>query len=245
MTATKHEMLRAHLEGLIDAELGPHERLPAERDLALQFGVSRMTVRQALDRLERERRVYRVRGAGTFVARPAITKGIELTSFSEDMRRRGLRPGSRLRAAEAVAAGAEVGFALGLSPGDEVFHVARVRTADGVPMCLEDVFLPAAAVPGLLDGALDGSLYEALHLRYHIRMMRAEQSIRATVLDREAAALLEAPAFSPALLVERTAFDQRDRAVERAISVYRGDRYAFEAAIVRPPDRTDAERSAT
>src|SRR5690348_1123160 len=104
MTETKHEVLRAHLEGLIDAELGPDERLPAERDLALQFGVSRMTVRQALDRLERERRVYRVRGAGTFVARAPITKGIELTSFSEDMRRRGLRPGSRLRVAEAVAA---------------------------------------------------------------------------------------------------------------------------------------------
>ncbi|GAA4249352.1 GntR family transcriptional regulator [Dactylosporangium darangshiense] len=237
MTETKHEVLRAHLEGLIDAELGPDERLPAERDLALQFGVSRMTVRQALDRLERERRVYRVRGAGTFVARPPITKGIELTSFSEDMRRRGLRPGSLLRAAEAVAAGAEVGVALGLRPGDEVYHVARVRTADGAPMCIEDVYLPAGAVPGLLELPLDGSLYEALYLRYHIRLIRADQSIRAVVLDRDAAALLDVPAFSPALLVERTAFDQRDRAVERAVSTYRADRYAFEAEIVRPAER--------
>jgi GntR family transcriptional regulator len=231
MTATKHELLRSHLQQLIERELAPHERLPTERDLAQEFGVSRMTVRQALERLENERLVYRVRGAGTFVARPPITKSIELTSFSDDMRRRGLQPGSHLRTAESVPAGAAVGFALGLSPSQEVVHLERVRTADGVPMCVEHSYL---FVPGLLDQPLDGSLYDLLRDRYHIRLVRAEQSIRATVLDQDTAALLEVPAFSPALLVERTTYDQRDRPVERAISTYRGDRYAFEIEVVRP-----------
>ncbi|GGM29396.1 hypothetical protein GCM10007977_033370 [Dactylosporangium sucinum] len=165
------------------------------------------------------------------MARPPITKSIELTSFSDDMRRRGLQPGSHLRTAESLPAGAAVGFALGLSPAQEVVHLERVRTADGVPMCVEHSYL---SVPGLLDQPLDGSLYDLLRDRYHIRLVRAEQSIRATVLDQETAALLEVPPFSPALLVERTTYDQRDRPVERAISTYRGDRYAFEIEVVRP-----------
>ncbi|MER7278370.1 GntR family transcriptional regulator [Dactylosporangium sp. NPDC000244] len=226
---TKHERLHAHLETLIQGGIGPDQRLPPERELAEAFGVSRMTVRHALDRLERERRVYRVQGAGTFVARPPIAKTIELTSFTEDMRRRGLVPGSVLRVFETVAAGPEIGYALSLSPADEVVHVERVRTADGIPMCLEHAYLPAALVPGLTT--LEGSLYSELHRRYRIRITHAEQSIRATVLDQEAAARLDAPPFSPALLVERTAFDERDRPVERAMSTYRGDRYSFEIAV--------------
>ncbi|MDG4833269.1 GntR family transcriptional regulator [Solwaraspora sp. WMMD1047] len=238
MTATKHEQLRSHLQNLIERQLAPHERLPTERDLAQEFGVSRMTVRQALERLENERLVYRVRGAGTFVARPAITKSIELTSFSDDMRRRGLQPGSHLRTAESVPAGASVGFALGLSPSHEVVHLERVRTADGVPMCVEHTYLSAAVVPGLLDQPFDGSLYDLLRDLYHIRLVRAEQSIRATVLEEETAGLLQVPPFSPALLVERTTYDQRDRPVERATSTYRGDRYAFQIEVVRPTNGT-------
>jgi GntR family transcriptional regulator len=233
MAGTKHELLRTHLGRLIDHELAPHDRLPTERDLAQEFGVSRMTVRQALERLEHERRVYRVQGAGTFVAPPAINKSIELTSFSDDMRRRGLQPGSRLRVAESTPAGAEIGFALGLSPSARVVHLERVRTADGVPMCVEHAYLTEALVPGLLDQPLDGSLYDVLRDRYRISLVRAEQTIRATVLDETSARLLEVPPFSPALLVERTGYDQRDRPVERAISTYRGDRYTFQIALVR------------
>ncbi|MCP2321914.1 GntR family transcriptional regulator [Hamadaea flava] len=234
MARTKRELLQNHLGRLIDHELGPHDRLPTERDLAEEFAVSRMTVRQALERLERERRVYRVQGAGTFVAPPAITKSIELTSFSDDMRSRGLLPGSRLRIAEDVPAGADIGFALGLSPSASVVHIERVRTADGEPMCLEHTYLTGSVVPGLLDEPLGGSLYEVLRERYRITLVRAEQTIRATVLDQATAELLAVPAFSPALLVERTAFDQRDRPVERAVSTYRGDRYNYQIALARP-----------
>lgn len=233
MARTKRELLQNHLGRLIDHQLAPHDRLPTERDLAEEFGVSRMTVRQALERLEQERRVYRVQGAGTFVAPPAITKSIELTSFSDDMRSRGLRPGSHLRVAEQIPAGADIGFALNLTPAAPVIHIERVRTADGEPMCLEHTYLADAAVPGLLDEPLDGSLYDVLRERYRITMVRAEQTIRATVLDQITADLLAVPAFSPALLVERTAYDQRDRPLERAVSTYRGDRYSYQIALVR------------
>ncbi|MFI7463659.1 GntR family transcriptional regulator [Nonomuraea sp. NPDC049646] len=230
---TKIGRLTDHLLTLIETELEPGERLPAERDLADEFGVSRLTVRRAVDRLETGRRVYRVQGAGTFVAHRSIAKTIELTSFSEDMRGRGLEPGSRLLEAAEVPAGARVGQALGISPADAVVRLCRVRTANGSPMCLERAHVPVAFVPGLLDRPLGGSLYEVLAGAYRIRLERAEQSIRATVLEPEEAELLEAAPLAPALLVERVAYDQRGRAVEAAKSIYRGDRYSYEIAIRR------------
>jgi len=230
----KHRQLRDHLRELIDRDLRAHERLPTERDLAKQFDVSRMTVRRALEQLVSEGRVYRVQGAGTFVTEPGIAKTIELTSFSEDMRRRGLRPGSTLLVARLTTAGAEIGYALGLSPAEEVYHLERVRTADGVPMCIENVYLPATLFPGLLDEPMTGSLYEVIERRYRIQAERAEQVVRATVLDEREAKLLGVAPFSAALHVERTAFDQRGRAVERAVSTYRSDRYSYHLTVRRP-----------
>ncbi|MFD1933894.1 GntR family transcriptional regulator [Nonomuraea mangrovi] len=230
---TKTDQLREHLSTLVGERLRPGDRLPTERELADEFGVSRLTVRRALDRLESERLVYRVQGAGTFASRRPITKTIEFTSFSEDMRSRGLSPGSRLLDAVETPAGARIGYALAISPADPVFRVRRVRTADDAPMCLETSHVPLALAPGLLDLPLEGSLYSLLETRFRIRLVRADQVIRATVLDPEEAELLQAMPLSPALLVERTAYDQRGRAVEVAKSLYRGDRYSYEIAIER------------
>ncbi|MFC4015124.1 GntR family transcriptional regulator [Nonomuraea purpurea] len=230
---TKTGQLRAHLLALIDRELQPGEKLPTERDLAEQFGVSRLTVRRAVDRLETDQLVYRVQGAGTFVSHKSIAKTIELTSFSEDMRSRGLEPGSRLIDAAQVPAGARVGFALGISPADPVVRIRRVRTANGTPMCLEHSYVPIAIAPGLLDQPMDGSLYDVLERAYKIRLERADQSIKATVLELEEAELLAVRPLAPALLVERVTYDQRGRAAELAKSIYRGDRYSYEITIHR------------
>lgn len=229
----KYEALGERLgHELIDA-LRAHDRLPGERELAGRFGVSRMTLRRALDELEVAGRIYRLRGAGTFVAEPTVTKELTLTSFSEDMRARGLEPGSRVLEQRERPAGAEVGRDLGLSPVEPVAFVRRVRLAGRAPMCLEEVVLPARLVGGLLDAPLEGSLYEALRERHGIEIVRADQQIRATVLDPEDAELLEVPPLSPALDVERVAFDQRGRPVERTRSLYRADRYAFHHALTR------------
>lgn len=230
---TKTDQLREHLGSLLGGQLRPGDKLPTERELADTFGVSRLTVRRALDRLEGDRLVYRIQGAGTFVSERPITKTIEFTSFSEDMRSRGLTPGSRLLDAVQVPAGARIGYALAISPADPVARIRRVRSADGAPICLETSHLPLALTPGLLEEPLDGSLYALLESRFRIRLERADQIIRATVLDPEEAELLQAMPLSPALLVERTAYDQRGRAVEVAKSLYRGDRYSYELAIKR------------
>lgn len=230
---TKRQIVRRHLETQIRSDLEAHHRLPGERDLAEELGVNRLTVRRALDELERDGLVYRVQGAGTFVSVPQVSKSFEFASFTEDMRVRNMTPGSLSTEVTLEAAGVKVGYALGLSPAAKVVHIRRVRTADDVPMCLENSYLPHHLVPGLEDGIPGESLYQAISQRYGLRPERADQTVLATVLDEPSAKALLVPAFSPAFHVKRTAYDSRGRAIEYAESLYRGDRYSYTLSITR------------
>lgn len=231
----KHQVVGEYLQREIRERLGPHDRLPTERELAEKLDVSRLTVRRALQQLTEEGLVYRIQGAGTFVAEPAIRKGDALTSFSEDMRARGLVPSARLLVAEEVDAGARRSFRLGVSPGEPLLHLVRLRLADRVPICLEDVYLVRRLAPDLLAGGadLEGSLYELLSSRYRLTIDRAEQSVTATVLDRADAERLGVAPLSPALQVDRLTSDQKGRPVELTRSLYRGDRYSFDRTLHR------------
>ena len=230
---TKSALLRAHLLGLIEGGLKPHDKMPTERDLAETFGVTRLTVRRALDQLGYEGRVYRTQGAGTFVSEPRIAKSVELTSFSDDMRARGLVPGSLVAEVAEISAGAEIGARLGISPRDTVTHIYRVRTADGEPLCIEHTYIPVALAPGLAARRIDGSLYQLMAEIYHLRAEKAEQSIHATVLEPDVARRLGVAEFSPAFKVSRVAFDARNRRIEYAESTYRADRYSYDFVIYR------------
>lgn len=230
---TKAAQVREHLVSAIENGLQPHDKLPTERELAEEFEVSRLTVRRALDQLERERVIYRVQGSGTFVSADNIAKSLELTSFTEDMRARGLEPGSQSIHVETVSAGPQIGYELNLSPADEVVHITRVRTADEVPICLEHSYLPRAYAGGLESLEPEESLYNLLESRYGVRIDRAEQILRATVVEPEQAEKLAVPPFSPALLVSRRTYDERGNVVEYAETLYRGDRYSYSLTMFR------------
>lgn len=228
----KHLQVRERLLAQI-RDMKPDDVLPQERELAETFGVSRTTVRQALQSLIEEGLVYSVRGRGTFVSRGRISKGLSLTSFSDDMRARNLEPGSRLLTAEQRVAEPELARTLEIKPGDPVYYLERLRLADGFPMCFERVHLPAAPFPRLLDQDLQGSLYQLLAGRYRTVLATAEQHISATTLNRRHADLLGVPARSPALYVRRRGIDARGRVVEYGQSLYRADRYDFEVTVHR------------
>ncbi|ODT75669.1 MAG: hypothetical protein ABS76_33635 [Pelagibacterium sp. SCN 64-44] len=229
----KSALLREHIQALIEANLTPHDRLPTERALAEQFSVNRLTVRQVLQRLEREGLIYRTQGSGTFVAEPHVAKSLELTSFTADMIGRGLKPGSRLIGATIESAGDKVGYALEISPRASVVRIDRVRTGDGSPMCVERSYHPEELVPGILRKPLTGSLYELLSGDYGIVFDRASQTISASVLTEAEAEMLDCAPFSAALQVTRKVQDVRGRKVEYATSTYRGDRYSFDFNIYR------------
>lgn len=229
MALPKYERLRRELLGMCE-ELGPRAPLPTERELAERFGLSRATVRSALSGLEQAGAVYRVQGAGTYVAPSTISKSLSLTSFSEDMRARGLRPGSRVLVCDEVPAGRAVAEHLRLRPTDPVLRLVRVRLADDRPMCLETAYVPAARVPA--PAATPTSLYDFLHAA-GLRPVRAEQVVEATTPTDEEAALLSIPPGAPALRIHRTAYDQRERPIERTISTYRADRYDIHFTVQR------------
>jgi GntR family transcriptional regulator len=209
------------------------EQLPPERELAAEFGVSRMTLRQAISSLANAGYVSRLQGAGTFVTDRTVSKNTELTGFSEDMASRGFSASSRLLKVERVAAGALLGQELILSPEELVYHIERVRMADGIPMCLETIDLPANLTPDLDQQPLEKSLYQILESTYGIELFEADQIITPTVVDQEQARLLQVPVHSPALIVKRLGFDRKRRPIERAISIYRGDRYDIHLTVKR------------
>ncbi|PZG05164.1 GntR family transcriptional regulator [Nonomuraea aridisoli] len=230
---TKYATLRRVLAELIDTRMAPHDPLPSERELMQRYGVSRMTVRQAVEGLVRDGRVYRVQGAGTFVTDAGkITKSLTFSSFSEDIRARRMVPGGKLLRLESEPAEIDVARDLFVEPGTPVVHVTRLRTADGEPMCLENAWVPEHLVPDLASRRQVESLYDVLEAA-GAAPEHADQTISATVVNREQAELLGVPNNFPALRVSRVTHDARGRVVERVISLYRADRYDYRLSIAR------------
>lgn len=219
----KHVQVREYVRDLLDgAEAGTPA--PSERELVHRFGVARMTVRQALDALVGEGMLERVPGRGTFVAQRRTQPIAVLTSFTEDMRRRGLRPTSQTLVARLESAGPGVARALELSEGERVVHWQRLRCGDDVPVCIENAYLSADLVHGLLD-RLPDSLYEELSRR-GLEPTWGEDSVEAAVAGTPEARLLDVAPGSPVLrIARRTCADKMPVEVSR--STFRADRYTM------------------
>ncbi len=222
---TKQRETRERVLELIEP-LGVGDAIPSERQLGVDLGVSRLTVRAALDELVREGYLVRRRGAGTFVAEPKVAKGIDVSSFSDDMRRRGLVPASRTLDLREVPAGARLGRLLHVSPAEPVLSIKRLRLADGEPMAIELLNVRASLVPGLTGDDLEqSSFYDLLASRYEVEIVAGTQTVEPTVTNDEESAVLGVPLHSPALLFERVTRTITGDVVEFTTSTYRGDRY--------------------
>jgi GntR family transcriptional regulator len=221
---TKQNAARQQVLELIQ-RLGVGTAIPSERQLSADLGVSRLTIRAALDDLAREGYLVRRRGSGTYVQQPKISQQLTMTSFSEDMRRRGMVPGSKTLSLTRELAGARLGRFLHVSPGEEIVVVKRLRLADGVSMAIETLHIPASVVPGITPGELEGSFYDLLRSKYGVEIASATQTIEPTVTNEEESAALGVPLHSPAFLFERTSRDAHERTLEFVHSIYRGDRY--------------------
>jgi GntR family transcriptional regulator len=213
------------------AELRPGDQLPSDAELCAQFGVSRMTARNAMAHLAQEGIVRRIPGRGTFVAeQPVHRQAGSLISFSDEMRRRGRSPSSKvIRGGVRAGSAAEI-EQLGLPEGAEVVEVLRLRLADGEPIALEQSVFAAALSSVLFDADLEtGSLFDAL-----VGAGRVPTAGRASLGARAAtggdAKRLGVAKGSPLLVERRLIFDQAGRPLELTESRYAADRYALEVS---------------
>ena len=235
VTPARHPRYRQAAEHLAEriasGELAPHTRLPSERTIAEQFGLSRMTARHAVEYLVRRGLVYRRPGSGTYVAAPRVVHTLQrLAGFSEQLRAQGISPAGRLLEMLLTdQVDPEVAEALELGRGDRAWTMRRVRYGDGEPLLLETFFVPDAVCPQLGRHDLSsGSLYDIMHTEYGIEPERAHETIEPTACDAADARHLGARPGAPAILVTRTTYDAGDRPVEYARDLYRGDRARFE-----------------
>jgi GntR family transcriptional regulator len=216
-----HAQIESALERAIErGRLSPGDRLPSERELAERYGVSRMTLRQALGALEQRGRLMRSKGryGGTYVTEPKL----ELTgtsALSDQLRGLGVAAGARVLGAVERDAGPDEALL-----GARVFAIERVRLANGEPVALERSSYSADAFPGLLDQPLDGSLYELIRAQYDEVPVRAVERLEPGLARTDEADALGIDVGAPVMLVERTAFSAAGRALERSHDVFRGDR---------------------
>lgn len=229
--------LQRHISAALAAgELAPGDCLPAERDIAQMTGLSRVTVRKAIQELVTAGQLVQRRGSGTYVAQKVekLEQALSLlTSFTEDMARRGRSVETRWISRRIDAPAPEEVMALGLGAGDRVTRLERVRCSDGVPLAIERATLANSLLPD--PEAVQSSLYAVLQLR-GLRPTRAVQRISATSIDIRDAALLGVTVGAPGLKIERISYLPSGQVVEFTRSLYRGDAYDFAVELKLAPD---------
>jgi GntR family transcriptional regulator len=232
-----HQVKTQILRGIEAGQWHPEDRLPSEDELADRFSVSKITVRQAMRELAQLGYVRREQGRGTFVQRPPLVEGPrKLTSFSEEMRRHGAQASSEVLEQGVIAASADVASGLGVQEDEPVFHLRRLRLADGDPMGVQTVYMPVALVPGIeAHDFRRASLYDVLATHYSLVPATAHETHYAFAVGAEDAPLLRIPEGSPVMGTELVARLADGRALEYVRSVMRADRYKIVLDLIRQP----------
>ncbi|MBK8022830.1 MAG: GntR family transcriptional regulator [Chloroflexi bacterium] len=225
------EMLLAQLRS---NDLSVGHKLPPERELMQQYGVSRSTVRRALDELEQQGYVTRMQGVGTVVSKPKIRpEMMTLTSFTEDMKARGLKPGSVTLTLDLVEPSPAVRAGLRFETDSRVWYIKRLRLADDMPVGIHELYIPSTLGFAPHDLSAMQSYYDLVLERHRLKPVYATEHFTAKNADQEEARLLEIPAGSALLQIARVTYADNGAPFEYVNLVYRADRYEYAVTLYR------------
>ncbi|MGA9467323.1 MAG: GntR family transcriptional regulator [Exiguobacterium marinum] len=226
--------IEAYLKQQIDdGLLKPGDTLPSEREFSEQFHVSRMTIRQAIMNLVNAGYLSRQKGRGTFVASQKIAMTLSgLTSFSEEIKHRGMRPLSRLLSYEVIPATDRIAQQLSIPNQTPVYEMKRLRLADDNPLALETAYIPVHLLPDLTQDDATGSIYAYAEQR-GLRLKNATQTLEARSAGPEEAKLLTISPNAPVLLIDQRTYLDDGGMFEYSRSLFRGDSYSLTVAMDR------------
>ncbi len=244
MTAGTGGTLYAQVESVLASEIGskalkPGGRIPTEDDLMARFGVSRITVRRAIQNLVNRGMVEIQRGRGTFVASPKITQELtELSGFVEDMHAIGRKATARLVDKNIVNSSETVARQLAVAKGARVVRIQRVRLGDGVPISFDETYLPLDLGRKVMTNNLAVEpIFSLLERKYNVPLVEAEYKMEAVAAEPEIAAALRINHGSPMFLIERTSYSTGGLPVDYEKLYYRGDLIRFVTRLARKPRR--------
>jgi len=225
------EFLREEIQS---KHLEPGQKILTEDELAVQFGVSRMTVRQGISDLLDEGILYRKHGVGTFVSQPQVSRDhTRLTNFFESSQANHVDGTVRVLIGDTLPARSKMAKALGLKVGELVIRIKTLRLADGIPVTVHDAYVPYKLFPQLLQEDLESHHIWDYMEQYGYPVKRAVQRLEAHEADEELAKLLEIEVGSPTLYKERTVYAENGTPVEFTYCYNRGDRYALTVTLTR------------
>lgn len=218
------------LEATIRENLTAHDKIKSERELTDQYGVSRITVRLALQELETRGLVYRKKGKGTFVSElvDPIVDLSQVYSFTERMKKLGKVPKTLILSFASQKATSDLQKELRLDKEENVYVLERLRLADGVPMMVETSYLPEASFPDLTEELLESyPLYDIFDKTYKQSIKLAEEELYASLAEAEEAQLLEVAPQSPVLHLQRKSYNAKNKVIEYTLSVARADQFRY------------------
>ena len=224
---------------IADGDLKVGDQLPTEDSLIVRFGVSRITVRRAIQNLVSRGLVEIRRGKGTFVAAPKITQElIELSGFVEDMHALGRKPTARVMGKDIVTADATVASQLALTKGERVVRIRRVRLADGIPLSFDETYLPLEIGKKIITNNLKVEpIFSLLERKYNVPLIEAEYKLDAVAAETDVAAALKVKPGSAIFRIERTSYSTDRRPVDYEKLHYRGDLVQFVTRLLRKVSR--------
>lgn len=227
-----HQVMESLRDRIEAEEWVVGEQIPAERELAVQYGVSQITIKQALQHLAREGLVNRIQGKGTFVNRPLIRNIPDLMGFSAGYAQLGVEIETQLISKEVIKASKGITKRLRLRPEELTIELQRLRLHQGIPVCLQTSYLSYDLCQPILNYDLDReSLFDLLARVCNLELVRAEETLNAVAVDDYEAEVLQIPAGSPAFLARRLTFHKTGQPVEYVKSILRGDQCKFIAKL--------------